>query len=97
MTRLTVNSAIELTTTLRARLTDMIQLRDRNTSDTEESWGEKTTKKTVLFDPSVCDQRVVDIQNAIRNLSCAIKESNARTAIEVDVDEKALLSAIPKR
>lgn len=98
MAKLTVNSAIELVSTLRARLEDVKQLRDRNICDTEEEYSGKVTKKTVLFDPTVIDERVVDIQNAIRNLNSAIKESNARTSLDVpSVDELKLLSAIQKR
>lgn len=97
MAKLTVNSAIELVSTLRARLEDMKGLRDRNICDTEEDYSGRVTKKTVLFDPSNCDQRVVDIQNAIRNINSAIKESNARTYLDVAVNETELLSAIPKR
>jgi hypothetical protein len=98
MAKLTVNSAIELVSTLRARLEDVKQLRDRNICDTEVDYSGKVTKKTVLFDPTVIDERVVDIQNAIRNLNSAIKESNARTSLDVpSVDELKLLSAIQKR
>lgn len=97
MAKLTVNSAIELVNTLRTRLEDMKNLRDRNISETEEIWGDKKTVRHVLFDPTVCDERVVDIQNAIRNLNAAVKESNAKTYLEVDVDEKKLLSAIQKK
>ena len=94
---MSVNSAIELLTTLRARLEDVKGLRDRNIADTEESFSGHVTKKTVLFDPTVIDARVVDIQNAIRTVNSAVKESNVVTKITVDIDEKALLSALPKR
>lgn len=95
--KLTINSAIELSNTLKTRLEDIKTLRDRNLNDTEESWSGKETKKICLFDPTVIDGRVVDMQNAIRLLSTSIKESNVKTTIEVDIDEKILLSAIPKR
>ena len=40
MAKLTVNSAIELVNTLRTRLEDMKNLRDRNISETEGSTGQ---------------------------------------------------------
>ena len=95
--KISVNAAIELVAALKTRAQDLKELRDRNTSDREETYSNAITKKTALFDPSVVDGRVMDINNAIRTISCAIKASNVVTLIDVDVDEKALMSAVPKR
>ena len=97
MSKLTINSAIELSNTLKTRLEDIKNLRDRNISDVTERWGEKETVRTCLFDPTVIDERVVNMQNAIRLLNTSIKESNVKTTIEVDIDEKQLLSPVPKK
>ena len=97
MAKLTINSAIELSNTLKTRLEDIKNLRDRNIADTTERWGDKETIKTCLFDPTTIDERVVNMQNAIRLLNTSIKESNVKTTIEVGIDEMQLLSAIPRK
>ena len=92
-----INAAIELVNTLRARLEDTKSLRDRCLQDTEDHYDGRITKKMANFDPTVLDERVVLLQNAIREANTKIKESNVKTEIELDIDEAKLLAPIPKR
>ena len=92
--KLTVNRAIELVNTLRGRLSDLKDVRNKNLG-IERMFGDgEMTRETIpLYDPSEVDERITRISNAILDLNSTIKESNARTEIAIDgLDKDALLS-----
>ena len=92
----TVNEFLVLKKVFAERKNDLKQIRLQTTVKTKtvRRYNDETTEETVepQYDTKVIDRRVTEIQNAELAIDSAIKQSNATTALNVNVDVEKLLS-----
>lgn len=66
---------------LKARHAELVRLRDANSSDRTESYGERVIETKPTYDAKKLDKRITLIAREIRCLDEAIKRTNAATPI----------------
>lgn len=89
--KVTINGGLVAQKTLRERLNDLKSLRMQNTNSTSMSYGDRVQTTEPKYDVKVLDKRVVEIQNALFQIEQAIKQANALTNIDIDVDLTILM------
>ena len=92
----TVNEFLVLKKVFAERKNDLKQIRLQTTVKTKTTrrYNDETTEETAepQYDTKVIDRRVTEIQNAELAIDSAIKQSNATTTLNVNVDVEKLLS-----
>jgi hypothetical protein len=92
----TVNEFLVLKKVFAERKNDLKQIRLQTTVKTKTTrrYNDETTEETVdpQYDTKAIDRRVTEIQNAELAIDSAIKQSNATTILNVNVDVEKLLS-----
>lgn len=89
--KVTINGGLVAQKTLRERLNDLKSLRMQNTNSSSMSYGDRVQTTEPKYDVKVLDKRVVEIQNALFQIEQAIKQANALTDINIDVDLTVLM------
>ena len=92
----TVNEFLVLKKVFAERKNDLKQIRLQTTVKTKtvRRYNDETTEETVepQYDTKLIDRRVTEIQNAELMIDAAIKQANATTTLNVNVDVEKLLS-----
>lgn len=92
----TVNEFLVLKKVFAERKNDLKQIRLQTTVKTKTTrrYNDEETVETVdpQYDTKLIDRRVTEIQNAELAIDSAIKQSNATTTLNVNVDVEKLLS-----
>lgn len=89
--KVTINGGLVAQKTLRERLNDLKSLRMQNTNSSSMSYGDRVQTTEPKYDVKVLDKRVVEIQNALFQIEQTIKQANALTDINIDVDLTVLM------
>lgn len=90
---MSINEAMVLMKVLRGRLAELSSL--RSTCASKESYfGERNKVVEPMYDVKMLDKKCVDIENALLDIDTKIKQSNAITSVEFDVDKGALLAPL---
>jgi hypothetical protein len=100
MTKLTINQLLQLNSELRGRLQKLEMIQSSSTNSEVTYFGEdlnKKTEKTPQYDPETLDVKIVELRNFLFKSEAAIKQANAVTTVDLDVDQDSLLAAIPKK
>ncbi len=94
MTKYTINRALVLQKSIRERLAELRQL--RASVAVNETWfqGENRRENKANYDIKAVDKKCVELENFLLDVDSLIKQSNAVSTIELDVDVKALLSPL---
>jgi len=88
-----INALLSMQKALRSRLSQLNELKNASTHRT--IWGGDTTKtEEPLYDIKAIDKKIVKINNALFKIDHKIKESNAKTMMEVNIDFDDLTSEI---
>ena len=90
-----ISYLLSMQTALNQRRNQLKELRDSNTTRTYRFMAadqKETTEPT--YDIKRVDKMLADINKALFKLDHKIKEANAKTTIEVDVDFDSLMSEI---
>jgi hypothetical protein len=91
----TVSTTLEKLRALKDRKKQLEELLKE--TSTETAWRDMSQKqKSPLYDVVKVDEKITKINNAIFEISAAIKQSNAVTQISVDVDFADLMSPIAR-
>jgi len=90
--KLTVNRLLAMEKSLRERLSQLKSL--ELTSARVTIWDEPNKREEPTYEIKNVDKKVVDINKALFEISHSIKESNAKTLVDVGVDYNALVSGI---
>jgi len=91
--KMTVNEAMVFQKALRGRLGELSSLRTTCASR-ESYYGDNHKVVEPMYDVKELDRKCVSLENALLDMDTRIKQSNAITIIEVDVDRAALLAPL---
>jgi len=97
---ITVNEAMCLQKTIKERVAELRNLRSSVTTEktTSYPWMEKQDGKiesiVVKYDIKALDKKITEIELFLYKLDAKIKQSNAKTEIDIDVEVDKLLSPL---
>lgn len=94
MKKMTVNESMVTAKALRGRLGELSSLRSQCATRETMYFGDKNKIVEPTYDVRVLDAKCVDIENALLQMDMKIKQSNAVTTIEVDIDVKELMQSL---
>jgi hypothetical protein len=80
---------------LKERRSQLEKLAVENSKETH-FYGASEKSETPLYDASKLDKMVTNINNAMFEISSVLKESNATTKVEIEVNFAELMGAIKK-
>lgn len=89
----TINEALSLTKMIRQRISSLEQLRDK-TSVKETYFGTKDRVTEPQYDVKEVDKKITILQEMLYTIDVAIKQSNAVTAIDIDIDKKVVFEPL---
>ena len=87
-----VSTWLSMSANLRSRLKDIQEM--KSSASTRKIFQDKDVVEEPTYSIKDLDKKSVDIHNALFQIDKSIKESNARTDIELDVDYTKLMEAI---
>jgi hypothetical protein len=88
-----VNEVMCLQKAVRERLAELQQLRNQ-VSITETYYGTKDRVVAPNYDVKAVDKKIVELRNFLLVVDSKIKQSNAITKIEIEVDINELLTPL---
>lgn len=92
MAKITVNKLLAMEKALRERLG---QLNETKTGSLKEShWSDPQKTEKPVYDARNIDKRIVGINKALFEINHLVKESNARTELEINLNFDELVSEI---
>lgn len=96
--KLTINSALALSDTVKARINELRMLRSevsvkRTTKNTYENRIDESVEEP-QFDVKKVDVKITELENFMFSLTSAIKTANAKTEVGIEVDVDKLLAPI---
>ena len=92
MANVTVNYLLAMEKSLRERLGQLNELKQASARET--FWDKDQKRETPTYDIKKVDSKITAINKALFEMNHRIKESNARTTVDVNVDYNALVSEI---
>jgi hypothetical protein len=94
--KLTVNSAMSLMKTLRERVSSLKALRQQVAVQTKQTWrtGETVDETIPQYDVKKVDQKIMELENVLFQIDSAIKQKNAVTKIDVEINVDSLLKPL---
>ena len=91
---MTINELMVLMTAVKTRIVELKELR-RTSANRETYYGDNSTRSiTPEYDVKKVDKKVVELQNFLRKADAKLKQTNATTNVQIEVDEESLLSPI---
>ena len=97
---MTINQALSFLKILKQRKAELENLRSQvSTSRTDSYFGDNYDKKrdsvvTPQFDVKLVDRKVVELANAIYLIDSSIKQANATTKVDLEIDRDKLLEPL---
>jgi len=96
---LTVNQAMALEKAVKSRLSQLRSLRSEVATKTETKWytsNDRDKQETITpqFDVKAVDKKVTELEYVLFKMDGEIKQSNAKTEINVEVDVETLLAPL---
>ena len=90
--RKTVNELLVLMSTVRKRISDLNAVRLEVSSKETRFFGNNEQKVTEpQYDVKMVDRKIVELQNFLYEADAKIKQTNAKTKVDMEVDVKSLL------
>ncbi len=95
MDNLTINQLLVLMKEVRNRLNDLRNLRTQVAVKTTSFYGDRETKEIEpQYDVKILDKKITKLETWLFKADAAIKQANAITKVEVEVNVDELLSPI---
>lgn len=92
MTSYTINTLLCLQKNLKARLVQLKEIENQSTKKTH--WMETDKVETPTYDIKLVDKKVVKLNRALFDIDMKLKEVNAMTKLELDLDYDDLMAAL---
>lgn len=92
MAHVTVNYLLAMEKSLRERLGQLNELKTQSARRTY--YGESDKREEPTYDIKKVDKKITSINKALFEVNHKIKESNAKTTINVDIEYSELVSEI---
>jgi len=97
MGKLTINGLLELNSEVSSRL-GRLETLQQQTSMKERTWFgqdlQNKTEKEPQYDPKALDAKISQLRNHLFKSKSAIKQANASTTVDLDVDVDLLLGSL---
>lgn len=90
--QVTINKLLAMEKSLRERLGQLNALKDQSARRT--FWDKDDKREEPTYDVKKVDKKITEINKALFEINHSIKESNAKTSLNVDVDYNSLVSEI---
>lgn len=91
MQKVTVNYLLAMEKSLRERLS---QLNELKTQSARRTYFENDKREEPTYDIKAVDKKITAINRALFELNHKVKESNAKTVVDVDVNYDYLVSEL---
>lgn len=89
--KITLSEGLGWLKTLKARHAELVNLRNQNSADVTDRYGDRETKREPKYDAKALDKQIVVLAKEIRTLEMKIKRINATTAIpDYDMRDEVL-------
>ena len=89
----TVNELLGIMDALRRRVSELKELR-KEVAVKDTYYGNTERSRDPQYSVRLVDKKVVELQNFLLKADSAIKQSNAATTVNIEVDVEALLSPL---
>jgi uncharacterized protein (DUF934 family) len=91
---MTINELMVLMTAVKTRVAELREV--RRTSANRETWYNGTNERNITpeYDVKKVDKKIVELQNFLRKADAKLKQTNATTNVQLEVDEESLLSPL---
>lgn len=90
--QVTINKLLAMEKSLRERLNQLNELKEKTARRT--LWDDNDKREEPTYDVRKVDAKITEINKALFEINFTVKESNAKTAVDVNVDYNVLVSAI---
>lgn len=90
---MTVSEGLQLQKAIRSRMSDLSALRSQ-CSIKERFFGNAEKEVTPQYDVKELDSKIVTLEKLLFNLDNAIKSSNAKTDIGLEIDSSIVFEAL---
>jgi hypothetical protein len=94
MSSQTVNAWLSMKNSLQSRLSELKDMKNNATTRRISEWDGKKETVEPTYDIKFIDKKCAQITTALFKIDRAIKEANAKTKVELDVDYDALVTPI---
>ena len=96
--KLTINGCLQLNTQVSKRLSDLRSIRSQGVVRTKSTYGfgenTRIEESVCQYDTKVVDKKITELENFLFKSNSAIKQSNATTMLELEVDVDTLLAPL---
>lgn len=90
----TISAFLSMQNALTTRRTQLSEVKNSCTSRSIRTYGETKDVTEPTYDIKDVDKKITEINKVLFRIDSKIKESNARTKIEIDIDFDVLMSGI---
>lgn len=90
--QVTINKLLAMEKSLRERLNQLNELKSQSSRRT--IWDTDNKREEPTYDIKAVDKKITAINKALFEINHSIKESNAKTTLNIDVDYNSLVSEI---
>ena len=95
--KISINKLLSMQKIMRERLNELKSLRSECSTKERTFFGNEDKKeKEPLYDVIKVDEKMTQIERFLMNSDFAIKESNAKVKVDINIDVDNLLSPIKK-
>jgi len=91
--QITINKALTYTKAMKSRLADLEKLRSE-VAKKETYFGNENKQIEPQYDVKAVDKMVAELQRMIFEIDSSVKESNAKTELDVAIDPELIFKAI---
>jgi hypothetical protein len=90
--KVTVNKLLAMEKSLRERLNQLKELEVKTAK--VSIWDDKDKREEPTYDVRKVDKKITELNKALFEINYMVKESNAKTLVEVNLDYNDLVSGI---
>ncbi len=90
----TVNTLMILMKQVRSRINDLRSIRQSSANRTVQYYGENRTENSPEYNVKLVDKKITELETWLFKADAAIKQSNAKTEVSLEVDVDKLLEPL---
>jgi|WetSurSiteA1Bulk_404760.scaffolds.fasta_scaffold21454_5 hypothetical protein len=98
MAKLTINGTLQLITQVSKRLADLRMIRSQGINKSKTTYGtgehQRIEESECQYDTKELDKRVTMLENWLFKANTAVKQANATTIVDLEVDSDSLLAPL---
>jgi hypothetical protein len=90
--KITVNALLSMQKSLKTRLSQLTELRNEVSKKT--TFFDRDQEQVPLYDVKAVDKKITELNKALFKIDSSIKESNAKTKVDIDINYDELIGEI---